>query len=164
MCVGEYLTILICGTDRSRIFTNFSEEDMTSIRVLLADDNAEFRRVLAEFLNRMPHIQIVGEAANGQEAVDQVERCSPDLVLMDITMPLQNGLEATRIIKERWPSTKVLIATTHENSIYRLQAKEVKADGYVMKSDLKTTLESVLGVPQSSPFTIPPILPKQQDK
>lgn len=119
---------------------------MDKIRVLLADDHCEFRRVVCEFLGKIPHVTIVGEAANGLEAVEQVGRLNPDLVLMDVSMPGQNGIEATRIIKQRWPWTLVLIATTHDNQIYRLQAEEAKADGYVMKSDLKPVLESVFGV------------------
>lgn len=137
---------------------------MKTIRILLADDHAEFRRILSEFLTRQPHVEIVGEAVNGKDAVEKTGRFSPDLVLMDISMPLQNGLEATRIIKERWPSTRVLIATMHDNSVYRLQAEEVKADGYVMKSDLKSMLESVLGVSQSSRKSLPPVLPKSIKK
>lgn len=119
---------------------------MDKIRVLLADDHAEFRRLVCEFLNKMPHVNVVGEAADGKIAVEQVARLNPDLVLMDISMPEQNGIEATRIIKQRWPHTLVVIATTHDNQIYRLQAEEAKADGYVMKSDLKPVLESIFGV------------------
>ncbi len=119
---------------------------MDTIRVLLADDHAEFRRLVCDFLNKMPHVSVVGEAADGKSAVEQVARLNPHLVLMDISMPEQNGIEATRIIKQRWPHTLVVIATTHDNQIYRLQAEEAKADGYVMKSDLKPVLESVFGV------------------
>ncbi|MEX1138071.1 MAG: response regulator transcription factor [Bacteroidota bacterium] len=119
---------------------------MDKIRVLLADDHAEFRRLVCEFLNKMPNVSVVGEAADGKKAVEQVARLNPDLVLMDISMPEQNGIEATRIIKQRWPHTLVVIATTHDNQIYRLQAEEAKADGYVMKSDLKPVLESIFGL------------------
>jgi len=119
---------------------------MDKIRVLLADDHVEFRRLVCEFLNKMPHVSVVGEAGDGKDAVEKVARLNPDLVLMDISMPEQNGIEATRIIKQRWPHTLVVIATTHDNQIYRLQAEEAKADGYVMKSDLKPVLESVFGV------------------
>ncbi len=119
---------------------------MDMIRVLLADDHAEFRRVVGDFLKKIPHVIVVGEAVDGKDAVEQVARLSPDLVLMDISMPLQNGIEATRIIKQRWPNTLVVIATTHDNQIYRLQAEEAKADAYVMKSDLKPVLESIFGV------------------
>ena len=116
---------------------------MDKIRVLLADDHSEFRRVVCEFLGKIPHVTVVGEAADGREAVEKVGRLNPDLVLMDVSMPGQNGIEATRIIKQRWPWTLVLIATTHDNRIYRIQAEEAKADGYVAKSELKAVLESL---------------------
>jgi len=134
---------------------------MEVIRVLLADDHAEFRRVVCEFLQKLPHVQVVGEATNGREAVEQVAQLGPDLVLMDISMPEQNGLEATRIIKQQWPSTRVLIATTHDNRIYRLQAEEAKADGYVMKSDLKRVLEYELNASGKNPPISPTLISKR---
>ncbi len=119
---------------------------MLPLKILVADDHEEFRRVVHEFLDRLPNIFVVGEASDGQEAVEQVERLRPDVVLMDISMPRQNGLEATRIIKERWPLTKVVIATMHDNPMYRIQALEVKADEFILKSTLKPSLESTLSV------------------
>ncbi|HEX9614674.1 MAG TPA: response regulator transcription factor [Bacteroidota bacterium] len=134
---------------------------MATLRVLLADDHAEFRRVVCEFLKKLPNVNVVGEAGNGREAVEQVARLAPDIVLMDISMPEQNGIEATRIIKQRWPATRVLIATTHDSPIYRLQAKEAKADLYVMKSDLKSALEKELGVaPGARSSETPVFVPK----
>ncbi|MGD0591527.1 MAG: response regulator transcription factor, partial [Bacteroidota bacterium] len=89
---------------------------------------------------------VVGEAINGGEAVEKVEQLFPDVVLMDIAMPLMNGLEATRIIKQRWPETKVLIATTYDDPTYRLQALEARADGYILKGSLKPSLEATFGI------------------
>ncbi len=120
---------------------------MASIKVLIADDHRDFRRVVREFLDRIPNVSVVGEATNGGEAVAQVELLIPDVVLMDISMPQMNGLEATRIIKQRWPDTKVLIATTYDDPTYRLQALEAKADGYILKSSLKPSLEATFCVP-----------------
>jgi DNA-binding NarL/FixJ family response regulator len=119
---------------------------MKRIKVLIADDHIDFRRVVREFLNRMPNVSVVGEAINGGEAVEKVEQLFPDVVLMDISMPKMNGLEATRIIKQRWPETKVLIATTYDDPTYRLQALEARADGYILKSSLKPSLEATFGV------------------
>lgn len=117
---------------------------MLPLTVLVADDHEDFRRVVHEFLDRLPNISVVGEASNGKEAVAQVERLHPDIVLMDISMPLQNGLEATRIIKKRWPLTKVVIATMHDNPLYRSQAHEAKADEFILKSTLKPNLVAAL--------------------
>jgi DNA-binding NarL/FixJ family response regulator len=119
---------------------------MNRIKVLIADDHRDFRRVVREFLDRMPNVSVVGEAINGGEAVEKVEQLFPDVVLMDIAMPKMNGLEATRIIKQRWPETKVLIATTYDDPTYRLQALEARADGYILKGSLKPSLEATFGV------------------
>lgn len=126
---------------------------MERIKVLIADDHRDFRKVVHEFLDRLPNVSVVGEACDGIEAVESVERLQPDVVLMDIAMPLSSGLEATRIIKQRWPSTKVLIATMHDNPVYRMQAQEAKADGFMLKSAMKPSLEATFGVkPDSAPF------------
>jgi DNA-binding NarL/FixJ family response regulator len=118
---------------------------MTSIKVLIADDHRDFRRVVHELLDRIPNVSVVGEATNGGEAVAQVEILFPDVVLMDISMPQMNGLEATRIIKQRWPETKVLIATTYDDPTYRMQALEARADGFILKGSLKPSLEATFG-------------------
>jgi DNA-binding NarL/FixJ family response regulator len=125
---------------------------MNKIRVLIADDHLDFRRVVHEFLDRLPNVQVVGEASDGDEAVRQVEALSPDVVLMDIAMPNKSGLEATRIIKQRWPCMRVLIATMHDNPIYRLQAEEVKADRFILKSVLKPTLEQEFDAARQAPY------------
>lgn len=118
---------------------------MNPIRILIADDHHDFRRVVHEFLDRLPNVSVIGEAHDGVEAVDMAERLGPDVVLMDISMPRQNGLEATRIIKNRWPTTKVFIATMSDDPIYRIQAQEAKADGFMVKSAMKPSLEMTFG-------------------
>ena len=117
---------------------------MGPLKILLADDHADFRRVVHDFLDRLPNINVVGEAANGREALEQVERLQPDMVLIDISMPHQNGLETTRIIKERWPATKVVIATLHDDPLYRTKAEEVHADGFILKSALMPGLVAAI--------------------
>jgi two-component system response regulator NreC len=118
---------------------------MERIKVLIADDHSDFRRIVREFLNHLPNVSVIGEAGDGSEAVKQVEELFPDVVLMDISMPNMNGLEATRIIKQRWPETKVLIATTYDDTMYRIQALEAKADGFILKGSLKPSLEATFG-------------------
>lgn len=120
---------------------------MERIKVLIADDHRDFRKVVHEFLDRLPNVFVVGEASDGKEVVESVEKLLPDIVLMDIGMPFQSGLEATRIIKQRWPSIRVLIATMHDNPVYRMQAQEAKADGFILKSLMKASLEATFGVP-----------------
>lgn len=86
-----------------------SERMSTVVRVLLVDDNASFRQVLRRLLERDPEIQIVGEASNGGEALDRVELDAPDVVLMDVSMPGLDGLEATYALKSRLPDVTVLM-------------------------------------------------------
>ena len=119
---------------------------MNRIKILIADDHREFRKVIHDFLERMPNVYVVGEATDGCDAVQKVETLFPDVVLMDISMPLMNGIEATRIIKQRWPKTKVLIATNHDDPMYRTQALEAHADGFILKASMKPTLEATFSV------------------
>jgi len=124
---------------------------MRQIKVLVVDDHQDFRRVVLDFLNRLPHINVVGEAVDGDEAIEKAAILSPDIILMDVAMPKKNGLEATRIIKQRWPEIKVMIATTHDNPLYRMQALEAKADGFILKSALKPGLEAAFGIVRPVP-------------
>lgn len=122
---------------------------MQRIRVLIADDHRDFRKVVHDFLDQLPNVSVVGEACDGDDAVEQVGRLSPDVVLMDIRMPNKNGFEATKIIKHRWPSTRVLIATFHDEMAYRIQAQEAKADGFIMKSNIKPSLKQTFATDPS---------------
>jgi len=119
---------------------------MEKIKVLIVDDHHEFRRLVHNFLTRLPNISLVEEAADGNEALDKVEQMEPDFVLMDIAMPNTNGLEATKVIKDRWPANKVLITTNYDTPVYRSQAIEAKADGFILKSSLKPGLEATFGI------------------
>lgn len=118
---------------------------MKETRILVADDHRDFRKVVTDFLSGLPNVIVVGEACDGVEVIDKMEQLDADVVLMDIAMPRRNGLDATRIIKQRWPLKKVVIATMHESSFYRAQAKEANADGFVLKSSLKDNLRAMFG-------------------
>jgi two-component system response regulator NreC len=103
------------------------------IRVFLTDDHAVLRAGLRALLSREPDMEVVGEAASGSEALKKVEELQPDVVLMDISMPGMEGLEATARIKQKFPRTKVLILTMHEDRRYLLPALKAGAAGYVVK-------------------------------
>ena len=103
------------------------------ITVILADDHAVLRDGLRYLLEAQDDIQIIGTAANGQEAVEQATQNCPDVVLMDISMPVMNGIEATRQICEVCKHTKVAILSMHHTSEYLQRALKAGAQGYLLK-------------------------------
>lgn len=103
------------------------------IRLLLVDDQNLIRRGLKALLKGEASIEIVGEAENGQAALDWVETVQPDVVLMDIRMPVMDGVAATREIHQRFPQTKVLVLTTFDDDQYVTQAIQYGAAGYLLK-------------------------------
>lgn len=105
----------------------------TKIRVLVADDHPLIRQGLAQVLEMESDIEIVGEAGNGQECVEKAVALKPDVVMVDINMPVMNGLEASRAIKEVLPDVGVLILTIHDADEYLLEAVRSGVDGYVLK-------------------------------
>jgi DNA-binding NarL/FixJ family response regulator len=106
---------------------------MKKVRILLADDHTIFRAGIRALLENEPDMVVVGEAEDGRTAVKLVCQDKPDVVLMDIAMPLLNGLEATRQVKNDYPQTKVLILTMHDNEEYIRQALVNGAMGYILK-------------------------------
>ncbi len=106
---------------------------MPDIRVLIVDDHAILRDGIRSLLERQDGITVVGEAENGREAVEKVGLLHPDITLMDVAMPEMNGLEATQIIKEKYPEVKVLILTQHDNREYIRPLLMAGASGYVLK-------------------------------
>ncbi len=117
---------------------------MPSIKILLADDNDSFRCLLTSFLGCHDGVEIVGEAGDGLEAVQQAERLSPDLVLMDLEMPVKDGFEATREIKRRMPKTRVVILSAYASDVYRRAARDFGADGFIDKNSMKDALLALL--------------------
>ncbi len=110
------------------------------IRILLVDDHAILRAGLRVLLSDEPDIEVVGEAGDGQEAVAKGESLSPDVVLMDISMPIMDGLEATRRIHQCCPEVKVLVLTVHDSEEYLFQILEAGGSGYLVKKSADTEL------------------------
>ena len=106
---------------------------MTEISVLVAEDHTVVREGLRALLSAERDIQVVGEAENGRDAVDLARKKHPAVVLMDLAMPVLNGLEATRQIRRELPDTKVLVLTSYGNSEYVRQMMAVGVRGYLLK-------------------------------
>jgi DNA-binding NarL/FixJ family response regulator len=131
------------------------------VRVLLVDDHAILREGVHALLAREPDILVVGEAADGQEALEQVPRLKPDVVIMDIVMPNMNGLEATRLITERHPESKVLILSMYDDHEYVVQIIQAGASGYVLKRVVTEDLvRAIREVNAGESFLYPPIAAK----
>jgi len=117
---------------------------VNNIKILLCDDNDNFRQLLVQYVHTLPGVEIVGEAVDGVDVIEKTESLNPDLVLMDLSMPNQSGLDATKTIKERWPEKSVIILTLYEDSVYKELADEFNADGFIAKSSIKAQLPSVI--------------------
>jgi two-component system response regulator NreC len=117
---------------------------MTKIRVLVTDDHAIVRDGICALLALTGDIEAVGEATNGREALEMVRKVAPDVVLMDIAMPLMDGLEATRRIHKEFPQTKVIVLTQYEDREYVLPVIEAGASGFVSKTAASSELTSAI--------------------
>jgi len=115
-------------------------------RVLVVDDHAVIRRGVQGILRGYPEWELCGEAENGQEAIKLAESLKPDIIIMDVSMPLLNGLEATRIIHGQLPATKILLLTLHSSTELVRTAFRAGARGYVLKSDAEHELVRALNV------------------
>lgn len=119
---------------------------MAEIKVLVVDDHALLRDGIRALLSIQDDIEVVGEATDGREAINLVRQLSPDVVLMDISMPLMDGLEATRRIHKENPKVKVLILTQHDNKEYMLSSVKAGAAGCVPKRAVASELISAIRV------------------
>lgn len=116
---------------------------MATIRVLLVDDSNTFLEQLTEWLAAYPQIQVAGIAHTGEEAIAQVEALRPDLVLMDVAMPVMNGLEATRRIKAQPDAPRIVLLSLHE-IVGNGAASAIGADGFVAKPELTVQMPPLL--------------------
>lgn len=111
---------------------------MTKIRVLVVDDHTILRDGLCALLTPTGDIEVVGEAANGRDALNMIGELQPDIVLMDIHMPIMSGLEATRFIRNEYPFVKVIALTQYEDKEYVFPMIEAGAQGFISKTSAST--------------------------
>ena len=126
------------------------------IRVLLADDHAMFRAGIKALLEADGRITVVGEASTGDEAVDRARELRPDVVVMDLSMPDSNGLEATRRIVALGLDTKVLVLTVHAEEEYLVPVVDAGASGYLTKTSADTDLTEAINVVARGQVFLPP--------
>src|SRR5690606_30096031 len=132
-----------------------------SIRVLLVDDQALFREGLSTLLSLHPDLDVVGEAANGLEALDLIAELQPDVVLMDLRMPLLDGVTATRRLKERHDPARVIVLTTFDNDESVFDGLRAGAVGYLLKDvSSDKLLEAIRAAARGESFLQPSITAK----
>lgn len=124
------------GMDDAVMLTNPSLDNRETIRVMIADDHPLMHDALKVHIENESDIQIVAEVNDGEEAVKLAGEVKPDVIIMDITMPKLNGLEATRQIKAQYPDIEILVLTIHNDSEHILKILEAGASGYMTKTTL----------------------------
>lgn len=131
---------------------------MSKLRVLLADDHPVVREGLKALINGQPGMEVVGEAADGKTACARAAELRPDVVVMDVSMPEMNGVQATRELRERCPDVKVLALTVHEDRSYLRELLKAGASGYVLKRAAADDLVHAVGVVARGDVYLDPIV------
>jgi DNA-binding NarL/FixJ family response regulator len=125
-----------------------------AIRILLADDHPVVRQGLKTLLEGQSGWEVVGEASDGLEALNKADSLRPDVMVLDVTMPGMNGLEACRLLRQRTPDVEILFVTQHDSPQMMREALDAGARGYVVKSNAaRDLLEAVKSVSQHRMFT-----------
>ena len=129
---------------------------MRPYQIVLADDHLMLRHGIKRIIEESENLMVVGEASDGLELLDLLKRSTPDMVILDISMPKLRGLEATIEIKTMYPEVKVLILTMHNNKEYLVQALAARTDGYLLKEDTDTQLiDAIESIRQGKIFLSP---------
>jgi DNA-binding NarL/FixJ family response regulator len=131
---------------------------MDNVKILLADDHAVLRQGLRRILEDRPDWRVVAEASNGRDAVAEADMHRPHVAVLDIAMPILNGIEATRQIMRRSPEIHVLILSMHSDQAYVTQAVQAGAKGYVLKESVGADIiQAVAALAAGKTFFSPPV-------
>src|SRR5215470_5855742 len=131
---------------------------MKKLRILLADDHVVMRTGLRALLERQPNLEVVGESENGRETIELVTSLKPDVVVMDVGMPVLNGIEATKTIVTQHPTTAVVILSMHVDESYIMRALKAGARGYLLKDSAPADLiNAIQAVSQNKSFFSPKV-------
>jgi DNA-binding NarL/FixJ family response regulator len=134
---------------------------MSKLRLLLADDHALVRHGLRKILEERPEWQVIAEAGNGRDAVAEILQHRPDVAIVDIGMPLLNGIDATRQVIHKWPDARVLMLSMHKDEPYVARAFQAGVKGYLLKDSVGADLiGAVEAVAKGQPFFSPDIASK----
>jgi len=131
------------------------------IRIILADDHVMMRQGTAELLRREPDLDVVGEAGDGQEAIELARRLTPDVVVMDVRMPVLSGFEATRRIRESLPGVQVLALTAHDDDEYVFSLLQAGASGYLLKTAPVSELIGAIRQVKKGEFPLDPAIARK---
>jgi DNA-binding NarL/FixJ family response regulator len=136
---------------------------MTPITILLAEDHQIVREGLRAMLNLEPDLQVIAEAENGRQAVDLFAKHRPDVVVMDIAMPLLNGMEATRQILQAYPGARVLILSAHSDDAYVALVMAIGASGYLIKQSAAHVLSEAIRAVHRGKTCFSPVIAKRRN-
>ena len=131
---------------------------MSKYRIILADDHTILRAGVKRIIQENPELTVIGEASDGLELLHLLEESTPDMVIVDISMPRLPGLEAIKLIKGLYPEVKVLILTMHKDMDYLYRAMDNGADGYLLKEDTPEVFHSAIKTIQKGKTFISPLL------
>lgn len=135
--------------------------DLNRIRVLVADDHSLLRDGVASLIADQPDMEMVGEATNGAEAIEQFRKHRPDVALLDLQMPGMNGIDATTVIREEFPEARIVVLTTYAGDAQILQALRAGAQAYLLKSVLRRELLDTIRAVYKGQKRIPPEVASQ---